>query len=315
VVTPYIGGTAQTVTKVTGSPPSTSVTINGLNPAQAYTFSVHASNPNGNGPESPATSPVTPLGTSAPSAPTSVSVVPAGTEALVSWMTPTSNGGSPITGYTVTPFIGSSAQTPVQASASQNSATVSGLTNGTGYTFKVTATNAVGSTDSAPSDAITPSDTLFDLAVPASLDSNDPGPIDLGVGFTSSVAGQVTGIRFYKAATNTGTHIGSLWSSTGQLLASATFTNESATGWQTVLFSQPVTITPGTSYVASYYAPNGHYSFTSAAFSTAVTHGPLQALADGATPNGLYGYVSANAFPNSGFNATNYWVDVLFLPS
>ncbi|QRK07351.1 DUF4082 domain-containing protein [Archangium violaceum] len=50
--------------------------------------------------------------------------------------------------------------------------------------------------------------------------------------FRSSVPGSVTGIRFYKGSSaNAGTHVGSLWSRTGQRLASATFTNETATGW------------------------------------------------------------------------------------
>ena len=50
----------------------------------------------------------------------------------------------------------------------------------------------------------------------------------MGVKFKSDTYGFVSGIRFYKASTNTGTHIGNLWTSTGQLLASATFTGESA---------------------------------------------------------------------------------------
>ncbi len=60
--------------------------------------------------------------------------------------------------------------------------------------------------------------------------------------FSSEVTGNVTGVRFYKAAANTGTHIGSLWSAGGTLLASATFTGESASGWQQVNFSSPVPI-------------------------------------------------------------------------
>ena len=52
------------------------------------------------------------------------------------------------------------------------------------------------------------------------------------------------GIRFYKAAANTGTHIGNLWTASGQLLASATFTNETASGWQQVNFASPVPIMP-----------------------------------------------------------------------
>ena len=77
--------------------------------------------------------------------------------------------------------------------------------------------------------------------------------------FTSSSAGTITGIKYYKGANDTGTHTGSLWSSTGTLLATATFTNETASGWQTVTFSNPVSITAGTTYVASYHS-NGHYA-------------------------------------------------------
>jgi hypothetical protein len=61
--------------------------------------------------------------------------------------------------YTVTPYIGSTAQTPkdVTGSPAGTSTTISGLTNGTAYTFKVSATNAVGtSAQSAASDPVTP---------------------------------------------------------------------------------------------------------------------------------------------------------------
>ena len=107
---------------------------------------------------------------------------------------------------------------------------------------------------------MTPADTIFDFASPATVDSDDPLSNELGVKFTSDVTGTVTGIRFYKAAANTGTHIGSLWTAGGTLLASATFTSESPSGWQTVLFSTPVAISPATTYVAGYFDPNGHYS-------------------------------------------------------
>src|SRR5207247_6282129 len=134
----------------------------------------------------------------------------------------------------------------------------------------------------------------------------------LGVVFRSDASGYVTGIRFYKASTNTGTHIGTLWSSTGTALASATFTGETASGWQQVSFATPVAVTAGTTYVASYLAPAGHYSFTANAFGAAVDNPPLHALANSTTPNGLYLYSSTNAFPTNSFNATNYFVDVTF---
>ena len=112
--------------------------------------------------------------------------------------------------------------------------------------------------------------TIFDFATPATVDSSDPASVNLGVKFTADTSGQVLGVRFYKASTNTGAHIGTLWSVNGAQLATATFTDETASGWQTVLFSSPVSITAGTTYVASYFAPNGHYSLTAGGFSAAV---------------------------------------------
>jgi Domain of unknown function (DUF4082)/Fibronectin type III domain/Bacterial Ig domain len=316
-VTPYIGSTAQTATTVTGSPPETSVTIIGLKPGTAYTFTVQASNPNGSGPVSAHSNSVTPPAVAPPSPPTGVSATPATKQALVSWKTPALEGGSPITGYTVTPYIGSTAQTPIKVSASILSTAVTGLTNGTSYTFKVAATNSVGTGEqSQASSAVTPQDTIFEFATPSTVDTGDTSSVELGVKFTAEVSGTVTGVRFYKAATNTGTHIGSLWSATGTLLASATFSNESASGWQQVTFATPVSITAGTTYVAGYLAPSGHYSATSSAFGSAeVANRPLHAPANSTSANGLYTYSSSSVFPTSSFNATNYYVDVLFAPT
>nr|WP_246728347.1 DUF4082 domain-containing protein [Microvirga terricola] len=149
-------------------------------------------------------------------------------------------------------------------------------------------------------------------ATPAVLSDNDSRSVELGVKFQSSVAGTISGIRFYKGAQNSGTHTGTLWSSTGTRLATVTFTGETASGWQTATFSNPVTITPGTTYVASYHAEGGRYSSTSNYFTTATTNGPLTASAPG---NGVYAYGTSSVFPTSTYQATNYWVDVLFNPS
>ena len=92
----------------------------------------------------------------APLAPAAPTAVPGSGSATVSWTAPADDGGSPITGYTVTASPGG--QT-VTVAGSVRTATVTGLTNGTSYTFRVTATNAVG--DSAPSpasDPVTPQD-------------------------------------------------------------------------------------------------------------------------------------------------------------
>ena len=119
--------------------------------------------------------------------------------------------------------------------------------------------------------------------------------------FQTSVVGTVSGIRFYKSSQDTGTHTGQLWSSTGTLLATATFTNETASGWQTVTFSNPVTLTAGATYTASYHTDVGHYSSSTNYFTSNVTSGPLTALANG---NGVYAYGNV-AFPTSTFQATN----------
>ncbi|MFB6452994.1 DUF4082 domain-containing protein [Bradyrhizobium tunisiense] len=146
---------------------------------------------------------------------------------------------------------------------------------------------------------------------PAIRSGSDTSQINLGVQFASSVAGTITGIKYYKSANDSGTHTGSLWSSTGELLATATFTNESSSGWQTVTFSNPVSITAGTTYVASYHS-NGHYASTTSYFTSARTNGPLTAPAN---INGLYSYGTSNLFPTSTYKASNYWVDVVFKSS
>ena len=95
----------------------------------------------------------------APGAPTGVSASAGNGSASVTWTAP-SDGGSPITSYTVTPYVAGVPQqaTTVTGNPPATSATVTGLTNGTSYTFTVSATNAVGTGQaSAPSNAVTPS--------------------------------------------------------------------------------------------------------------------------------------------------------------
>ena len=106
--------------------------------------------------------------------------------------------------------------------------------------------------------------------------------------FQTDFAGTATGVRFYKASANTGTHVGALWTAGGTLLAQATFSNETASGWQHVLFSSPVTLTADTTYVVSYLAPNGHYSVTGGGFSSAIDNPPLHGLSNATSANGVY---------------------------
>ena len=188
-------------------------------------------------------------------------------------------------------------------------ATVSGATDSSGQTmtspFIWSFTTASQSTGNL---------TLFSsTAVPANASVNDPNAVELGVKFRSDVSGFITGIRFYKGAGNTGTHTGSLWSSSGQRLATATFSSETASGWQQVTFSSPVAIQANTVYVASYHTNTGNYAANNNFFTTSgVDNGSLHALSSSAGGgNGVYVY-GASAFPGNTYQATNYWVDVVF---
>jgi Domain of unknown function (DUF4082)/Fibronectin type III domain/Bacterial Ig domain len=315
VVTPYIGATAQTAKTITGFPPATTTTVTGLTPGTSYNFTVQATNATGSGPVSAASNSVTPTGASVPSAPTAVTASARSQSALVSWTAPLNNGGSAITNYRITPFIGSTAQTPTTVSSSATSATVSSLTNGTSYTFTVAAINNVGTgAASTPSGAAVPRATIFEQSVPATVDVADGNSVVLGVKFTSDNAGKIRGIRFYKSSANKGTHVVSLWNSTGTLLAQATASGETASGWQEATFASPVTIAASTRYVAGYLAPNGHYSANGPTLASAVNSPPLHTVANATSANGVYAYSSTTTFPTSTWNSTNYWVDVMFVP-
>ena len=313
-ITPYIGSQAQPSKTITGTPPSTSTTIGGLQSGTSYRFTVRAANPTGNGPESSPSAPVTPLGAVAPGAPTAAVAQGDSKAALVFWTPPANDGGSPITGYTVTPFDGATALTPVPVGGAATSTRVTGLANGTAYTFHVKATTAAGTSQASnTTSAVTPRASIFEAGTPAT-NASDAGSIELGVKFRADVAGSVTGLRFFKAAANTGAHVGSLWAADGTLLARAPYANESPSGWQALTFGTPVTLTPGATYVASYFAPNGRYSVTGAAFANTFANPPLYTLANSASPNGVYSYRASPGFPTSTYNANNYWVDVLFAP-
>src|SRR5215469_5976677 len=152
-------------------------------------------------------------------------------------------------------------------------------------------------------------------AIPGTLDTNETQSVELGVKFTSTASGFIRGIRFYKGVNNTGTHVGNLWSSTGTLLASATFTNETASGWQQANFSTPVAITANTVYIVSYFSPTGDFSVDRNYFATAgVNNPPLQAPVDGGAggANAVYAYASKSQFPTTSYSSSNYWVDVVF---
>jgi hypothetical protein len=217
----------------------------------------------------------------------------------------------------------SSGSLPPGLSLNSGTGVISGTPTATG-TFSITAQV----TDSASSKQTTTKALSITVAtqasftiwpvttVPGTVDSGPDNSVELGVKFRSDSSGNITGIRFYKASTNTGTHVANLWTITGTKLATATFTNETASGWQQVSFSSPVAITANTVYVASYHTTTGHYSDDLNYFSgKGMDSPPLHALADGVSGfNGVYAYGSTSSFPNQSWNTSNYWVDVVFQP-
>jgi hypothetical protein len=124
--------------------------------------------------------------------------------------------------------------------------------------------------------------------------------------------GYIGGVRFYKQNGMGGTHAGTLWTSGGASLATATFTSETASGWQDVTFSSPVYVTAGTTYIASVSMNDGNYLATSNYFTTSVVNGPLTAPSSASSGgNGVFS-TTVGAFPTQTYNSANYWIDVAF---
>ncbi|MCW2931401.1 MAG: hypothetical protein JWM19_2363, partial [Actinomycetia bacterium] len=152
IVTPYLAGVAQTPLSYDAS--TTRRTITGLTAGASYTFTVAAVNAIGTGAASPQSAAVVPY--ALPGAPTIGSVSAGDSAATVTWTAPASNGGSVITGYVVTPYVAGVAQATRTFAGTATTETVTGLTPGTSYTFKVAAINAAGTGPaSAMSSAVT----------------------------------------------------------------------------------------------------------------------------------------------------------------
>jgi hypothetical protein len=248
---------------------------------------------------------------------TTVAASPGSTGATVTWTT--NNPSSSQVLYGTTTAYGSS--TTLDATqVTSHSQGLTGLTASTLYHYKVQSKDASNTTVSSADATFTttaaqacPCTIFASTATPATPAVNDPSAVEVGVKFRSDIGGTITGVKFYKGAGNTGSHIGSLWSSTGTKLATGTFTAETATGWQTLTFATPVTITANTVYVASYHTNTGFYAGDANGLSAGVDRANLHALSDAAAGgNGVYRYSAGSAFPNSTFAATNYWVDVIF---
>jgi hypothetical protein len=149
-------------------------------------------------------------------------------------------------------------------------------------------------------------------------DGNLAGPgVELGVRFTSAQNVNITGIRVYRVSP--GTVTGHLWDGAGgPPLATGTFAGSDTHSWQDLMFSTPVPIQAGHTYVASYHVTDEQYPFQYGFFATSGdTVGPITALSSpDSNGNGVYCYdndpTNCAVFPVNTYRDTNYWVTPLW---
>lgn len=189
------------------------------------------------------------------------------------------------------------------AAGTTYSATVTGAAPDVGSMAPSTWTFTSAQPDAA--DGQCPCGMFSDSTTASAVATDDTKSVELGMQFVADTAGSVTGIRFLKDAGNVGPHTVTLWTASGDRLATANVTSESTAGWQTALFDQPVAITAGTSYIASYHAPAGRYSYTIGGLAAAADRSPLH------TPAGAGRYAYGTSAPQATSNA-NYYVDPIF---
>jgi hypothetical protein len=161
---PDTGSAAVSEYRIVASPSGTTVTapsnttetvVSGLTNGTTYTFTVTAVNANGAGQPSPVSDPVSPRPADVPVQPLITAAVPMDGRIDVQWA-PASDGGAPITGYTVTAQPGAHR---VDTPADTTVVSVGGLTNGTGYTITVVANNKAGTSPAATTGPLTPNAT------------------------------------------------------------------------------------------------------------------------------------------------------------
>ena len=243
VVTPYIGATAQAPRTF----PTTALTqiITGLTNGTAYSFTVAAVNARGTSVASEKSAPAVTIGI--PAVPPTATAAPGAGQATVTWTAP-ANNGSAITGYQVVPYIGAVAQAPQLFAGTALTHVVTGLANGTAYTFAVSAVNARG---------VGPARTTESVIVGAPT----------APGLVTATAGAAKATVTWAASTNSGSPILSYTVTRlvgNVVVGSTTFAGTATTRVITGL-------TPGTAYTFVVSATNARGAGPMSAPSNAVT--------------------------------------------
>jgi hypothetical protein len=158
-----------------------------------------------------------------------------------------------------------------------------------------------------------PTDTIFGSATPGTpAETSDTAGVTLGVQFQSAQSGSVTAIRFYRGAASANGYTVALYDGSGNQLGTAQVSSDTCTVpcWESVNLPAAISISANATYVAAYYTGHGAYADDINGLTSAVSNPPLAALAQG----GVYAYGAAIGFPSQTWNASNYWVDIVFSP-
>jgi hypothetical protein len=165
-----------------------------------------------------------------------------------------------------------------------------------------------GSSTPTPTPTPTPGppETLFGVVAPGSIAN---ATLEIGLRFHTLQSGNVTAIRFYKDAGETGTRNGNLWDTTnGALLATVAFVGETASGWQQQNLVTPFHIINGHSYTVS-VGINAAFDYDFGVFVFALYNG-LNIVGD----TGSYAGGTPGTFPNAENQFGNWYVDLVFVP-
>lgn len=191
------------------------------------------------------------------------------------------------------------------------------LPNGS-HTISAKATDAADNTATSPTitvnvqNPVSSFQTIFTTQTPSGSSYSDGVSTyyELGTRFIATVNGQLTAIRFYKSASESGIHTGRIWSTSGQQLASVVFSGETPSGWQQQSLTTPLNIVANTEYMVTVDTPNTYFAATISGLNSQVNNGNLQTIVGN---NGRYGPVGS--YPTNSWQNSNYFRDVVFMPT